>query len=89
MNCQDVLNFLAAYLAGELPWWRRWLFKVHLTFCAPCRRYLASYRETLRLCKESALPVILPPPLPEELVHAVLAMIPPEKSRAVLCSQNT
>jgi hypothetical protein len=89
MNCQDVIDFLGAYLAGELPWWRRWLFKVHLACCGPCRRYLASYRETLRLCKEPALPVKLPPPLPEELVHAVLRMIPQQKPGEVLCSQST
>lgn len=88
MNCQEVIDFLGAYLAGELPWWRRWLFKVHLACCRPCRRYLASYHETLRLCKESSLPVTLAPPLPEELVQAVLGMIPQKQSGEVFCSHS-
>ena len=75
MNCKEVSEFLADYLDGALPTRQRWLFSFHLLLCRDCRRYLASYKETIRLAKaqrqtsnDSDLP-----PIPDELVRAILA----------------
>ncbi|MDX1962939.1 MAG: zf-HC2 domain-containing protein [Pirellulales bacterium] len=74
-SCQQVLDFLLAYLDGELPASEQAIFDAHLAICAACRNYLDSYQATLRLVKsshddQSAASL---PQLPEELVQAILA----------------
>jgi anti-sigma factor RsiW len=66
---------MADYLSGELPPDLRQPFDHHLSLCINCRRYLASYRETVALGKrafdddEAAVPA----DVPEDLVRAILA----------------
>lgn len=74
LDCRQVLDFLAAYLDGELSEQERSDFDAHLAFCPDCVRYLDSYRETARLgaaayddAEATASSV------PESLVQAVLA----------------
>ena len=71
MTCRDVLDFLMAYLDGELTAEQRAAFDHHLSLCDACRDYLASYRATLRL--ERAADPDAAPPVPDELVRAILA----------------
>jgi predicted anti-sigma-YlaC factor YlaD len=74
MNCQEILDFLAAFLDGELTAEQHALFLEHLAECPDCRHYLESYRETVRLgraafaAEEPTLAAV-----PEELVQAILA----------------
>jgi predicted anti-sigma-YlaC factor YlaD len=77
MNCEEVTEFLADYLEGALPIHRLALFKVHLAICPPCRRYLASYQETIRLAKEQgASPIATDlPSMPQELIDSILSVI--------------
>ncbi len=74
LSCREMLDFLAAYLDGELSPPVRLDFEAHLSVCPDCLDYLASYRETIRLerdahdveghaCEE----------MPEELVRAIVA----------------
>ena len=75
MTCRELIDFLMAYLDGELPADRRAVFDAHLAVCEDCRRYLATYRETVALgqdaCAEDDAPV--DESVPEELVGAILA----------------
>ena len=74
MTCRELADFIADYLSRELPPPTRDAFDHHLTLCPNCRRYLASYSETVKLGKaafddENAA---VPATVPEELVRAIL-----------------
>jgi anti-sigma factor RsiW len=74
--CSEVLEFLWAYVAGELPPERAHEFDRHLAVCPSCRAYLDSYRKTIALSRESFRPELRGPAaeaLPEDLIQAVLA----------------
>ena len=75
MTCREVIEFLAEYLAGELPPEQGKVFTEHLDACPDCVAYLKSYEEAIRLGK-----IALSEPdesvsddIPEELVQAILA----------------
>jgi anti-sigma factor RsiW len=74
MTCHEAIEFLAAFLDGELSAGQHALFLEHLAECPDCTAYLASYRETIRLGREAfaadepALAAV-----PDELVQAILA----------------
>ena len=53
MSCQEVTEFLADFLDGELPLRQRLVFRLHLLMCPDCRRYLDSYAATIRLTLRS------------------------------------
>jgi len=74
LTCREFLDFVMAYLDGELGARERELFDRHMDLCPDCVTYLGTYRETLRLerlCREPDAP--LPDDVPEALVQAVLA----------------
>ena len=73
--CSEVLEFLWAYVAGELPPERVHELDRHLAVCPSCVAYLDSYRKTIELSRESFQPDQCEPEeeLPEELIQAVLA----------------
>ena len=49
LTCRDVLEFLDLFIDDELPPQHAANFKIHTDKCPPCREYLKTYRETLRL----------------------------------------
>ena len=74
LSCRELIDFLAAYLDGELAPEARADFDRHLSLCPSCVDYLASYRETVRLGKRACEPdAELPADVPPELVDAILA----------------
>ena len=74
LTCRELIDFLAAYLDGELAPGPRAAFEAHLSRCPACVDYLASYRETIRLGKKACEPdAELPADVPSELVDAILA----------------
>ena len=74
LSCRELIDFLAAYLDGELAPETRADFDRHLSLCPSCVDYLASYRETIRLGKRACEPdAELPADVPSELVDAILA----------------
>ena len=46
LKCRDVLEQADAYLANEMTPWQRVGFRVHLTLCRHCRRYIKNLRLT-------------------------------------------
>lgn len=71
MNCREVIEFLADYIEGELAPRVSAEFERHLSICASCTAYLASYRETIvvaRIVETQSLP----DEAPEELIEAIL-----------------
>jgi anti-sigma factor RsiW len=51
VTCREFAEFIADYLAGELPAPQREAFDRHLSGCTNCARYLEGYRQTLALSK--------------------------------------
>jgi len=75
LTCREFIEFLGAYLDGELPNTQRREFDWHLKLCRSCRAYLQTYRHTIRLeeLTRSQLDRDVPDTVPEELVRAILA----------------
>jgi hypothetical protein len=71
MSCRDTLDHFDDYLDDNLGVWSRVRVRVHLWICRNCRRYLASYRVTVRLvrrvCGEEPAADV-----PETLVASIL-----------------
>lgn len=71
MNCRECADFLADYVAGDLPPEQLAVFERHLTACPNCHEYMRQYKETIvagkRACQDEAADV------PEELIKAIIA----------------
>ena len=73
MTCRELYGFLDDFLNGILDVLTRQNFERHLERCASCRKYLASYRATLALARNSELAEDpASSKAPEELVLAIL-----------------
>jgi anti-sigma factor RsiW len=75
MTCRDIIEFLVEYVEGTVSAEERTIFESHLAICPPCVAYLKSYQVTVQL-GQSALACnggSDPPPMPDELVAAILA----------------
>jgi anti-sigma factor RsiW len=70
--CTEVLEFLWAYLSGELPPEQNTEFERHFARCDSCVAYLDSYKKTVELTR-NACPVDDVADPPEDLVQAILA----------------
>jgi len=74
LTCKQLMDFLMAYLDGELPDDQRAVFEEHLAICTQCVDYLDTYKKTVELaagawCDDDELPG----DVPEDLVQAILA----------------
>ena len=80
LTCQQLIEFLDRYPAGELPLRTRLAFRMHLALCRHCRAYLDSYRKTMHVMRaalrDDAPAPVEPPAPPAELVEAVLKSRP-------------
>jgi len=47
ITCQELVELVTAYLESALPPDQRLRFEEHITFCAPCIRYLEQMRQTI------------------------------------------
>ena len=83
LTCRDLIEFLRAYLDGELPAAMRQRFEDHVDACPPCLHYLDSYRETIALTAQAFADGgpddAVPDEVPEELVRAILAARRPDR----------
>lgn len=74
ITCRELVDFLMAYLDGELPAEQRASFEAHLQACPQCEDYLESYRTTVALGQSLRCGAEdVPSEVPEALVRAVLA----------------
>ncbi|MCL4212020.1 MAG: zf-HC2 domain-containing protein [Phycisphaeraceae bacterium] len=75
MNCREMIDFLTAYVEGDLPEVERATFERHIGQCAPCKTYLDSYRKAIELGKAACCCGNLPTcdDVPESLIQAILA----------------
>ncbi|MEZ5319575.1 MAG: zf-HC2 domain-containing protein [Vicinamibacterales bacterium] len=88
MTCREMTDFLVDYVSGELDPAVVAEFEPHLERCPNCRVYVTQYRETIiaaRLAvgagaasdaaRGAADRADDPPPMPDELVRAILNAI--------------
>jgi anti-sigma factor (TIGR02949 family) len=75
VNCREFVDFLMAYLDGELEPTQAEVFRRHMRACPACVDYLDTYRQTIELgrgiCETPDAAV--PDDVPEALVRAILA----------------
>ena len=74
ITCREFVEFLAAYLAGEISPASQAEFEFHLSDCPDCASYLKSYEAIVRLGQEAFADLEAPVPIevPEELVQGIL-----------------
>lgn len=72
LSCREICDFMMAFLDGELPEQERQIFQTHLAICPPCLCYMETYKKTVALGKNACTDPN-PPPVPEDLVKAILA----------------
>ncbi|GJM22945.1 MAG: hypothetical protein DHS20C15_28600 [Planctomycetota bacterium] len=83
-TCREIHDFLMTWLDGELEPAVNERFEHHIAACSCCNNYVDSYRKTVELgrtafdpcgdaASESTDAAEVHPPLPDELVQAVLA----------------
>ena len=76
-TCQQLIDFLDDYVAGDLPPDRAEGFEYHLSRCPSCVAYVASYRETIRITQYTAAVEI--EDVPADLLTAILATVTTRK----------
>jgi anti-sigma factor RsiW len=74
LSCQDVVNFLYDYLAGELDPAVRADFDAHIARCDECVAFIRSYEQTIGLSKRAFETLDDAPAdrVPEALLAAIL-----------------
>jgi anti-sigma factor RsiW len=83
LTCQQIIDYIMAYLDGELPDREQAIFAAHMAICPECQNYLNSYKTSVELCKKSASVLGLSPAsiaVPEDLIKAILASRTTENS---------
>ena len=74
LTCQELIEFLMAYLDKELPTPEREEFERHLGLCPSCVDYMDNYRDVVDLgreaCKGDDAQTM---DVPEDLIKAILA----------------
>ena len=75
--CSEVIEFLWAYMAGELPMAKVEEFDRHLAVCPSCVAYLDSYRKTIELERGAFQAERCEPEeeMPEDLISAVMGAL--------------
>jgi len=78
LTCRELVDFVLAYLEGDLEPAVHSAFEAHLGACPECIDYLDSYRSTVALAAEAWEDACAPDgsvseEVPEGLVRAILA----------------
>jgi len=72
ITCQEVVEYLMAYVNDELSPAERAAMDAHLKVCPACVAFLATYKETLLYESAAFSQPDLEEAMPEELIQAIL-----------------
>jgi len=74
ITCREFEDFIADYLAGELPAAKTRRFEWHMKICRECREYLDAYKTSIEFSKAAlgAPSAPVPDDVPEDLIRAIL-----------------
>ena len=75
MTCRELTEFLSDYVAGDLPGEVSRTFEFHLKLCGDCHRFMVQFRETVHAGQAAFHEPGARPPLPEDLVSAIMAAV--------------
>jgi len=75
VNCREAVEHFGDHVDGNLSAMQRWRLRVHLWICGNCRKYLRSYKTTLRAEKAAYGDASddLRPVATEELIQSILS----------------
>jgi anti-sigma factor RsiW len=73
ITCREVIDFLMAYIDGELPPNRAREFDRHLELCPSCVAYLETYKATVRLGRVALADESSTESVPQGLLRAIRA----------------
>ena len=75
LTCKEFDEFMADYLEGGMPVWRKFMCWLHVKMCRECAEFVVQYRRTVSLGKSAFESPDDPVPdsVPEDLVKAALA----------------
>ena len=73
LTCQEVLDYLTAYLDGTLPLGEHARMDEHLAVCPECVAYLKNFQATIALTQRACADDLALAQVPEDLVRAILA----------------
>ncbi len=72
ITCQEVVEYLMAYVNDELSPAERTAMDAHLKVCPACVSFLETYQQTLIYEREAFSQPDLEEAIPEELIQAIL-----------------
>ena len=75
ITCEELVEFLVDYHAGDLPDDQRSEFERHLGVCPECVDYVKTYEKTVELCRDCVDPAdekAAIEQVPEDLIQAIL-----------------
>lgn len=78
ITCAQAIDFILAYLDGDLPQGQQEIFTAHLAICEDCRNYLASYMSSIELLNQASNTRMSQeqlPPVPDDLLNAIMKTI--------------
>lgn len=67
LTCREITEGANQYVEGELAWWAKLQFRMHLFMCRHCRRYMDQMESTIRLLRN--------PPPEEPAPHLEQALL--------------
>lgn len=73
ITCQEVVEYLMAYVNNELSPAERAAMDAHLNACPACVTFLATYKQTLLYESAAFSQPDLEHAMPEELIQVILA----------------
>lgn len=73
LDCRQFIDFLVDYLDDHQDPAMRAEFESHMARCGPCRDYLESYADAIRMAQSLREPCDSLPSVPDELVSAIVA----------------
>jgi len=85
ITCAQAIDFMRAYLDGELPQGQQQIFAAHLAICEDCRNYLSSYKTSIELLHHASSESMAEehlPPVPEDLLNAIMKTISEQPSNS-------
>ena len=75
-TCREVIEFIRAYLDGELPASERATFEAHLRLCESCVAYIETYRASIAMARLTLSDAGADaPPVPKGLADAIMRSV--------------
>ena len=75
ISCKEMFESLSEYVDGDLDESVCEEIRLHMKDCAPCEKFLDSFRHSIEISKLAGKTVELPPSLPEEVKSALRAVL--------------